>query len=147
MNKIVDIILSFLKSILILWLPVLWVEETFLYNYIGDYGTFIFSIIAFIICLIVYIKTYKKETEINCYLYNIINSILLIITNIMLGYLFLYLIDLGIFHQCPGSGWECFLFGIEYIFIGFEYAFLTLLVLVIWLFVRLIKYFISKKNK
>ena len=144
MSKLISIILSFLKSIVILWLPILLIEETFLYDYIGSFFL-VFSIIASIECLIVYIKTYKKNVvKVNCYCYNIVNAILLIIINVVLGYFFLYLIDIGVFHQCKGSGWDCFLFGVEYLFIGFEYAFLTLIALVIWLLVRLIKFLNSR---
>ncbi len=145
MKKLMDILSSLFRSILILWIPILLIEETFLYEYISYYGLFIISIIAAIICLIIYIKKCKKITKINCYLYNIVNTISIAVTNIALGYLFFYFIDKGIFHQCGGTGWDCFLFGIEYIFIGFEYAALSLCILVIWLFIRLIKHIIAKK--
>lgn len=146
MNKVIDIMASLLKSILILWIPILLIEETFFYEYIGPQGSFIFSIIASILCFIVYKKGYKKVDRIDCYFYNIINAILLVITNVILGYFFLYLIDIEVFHQCTGSGWDCFLFGIEYLFIGFEYAFLSIIVLVIWLFVKLIKFLNYRKK-
>ena len=77
-------------------------------------------------------------------MYNIVNAILLVIFNLVLGYFFFYLIDINIFHQCMESGWECFLFGIEYVIIGFEYALLSVITLVIWLFIRLVKFLSSK---
>ncbi len=146
MNKLISILATFLKCIFILWIPVLLFEESFIYEYLGYIGAFIASIIATILCLIVYIKAYKK-VSFNHYLYNIANAILLAITSVIFGYLFLYFIDIGIFHQCGGTGWECFLFGIEYLLIGFEYALLSIIILVIWLFVRLIKYIINKNKK
>ena len=145
MKKVIYIISTLLKSLLLLWVPILLIEETFLLNYI-DAGIYVFSLIISILCLIMYIKTYKKinKKQINCYLYNIINTILLVIFNIALGYLFLNLIDLNVFHQCLGSGWDCFLFGIEYLIIGIEYALFSVIALIIWLIVRLIKYLNSK---
>jgi len=141
-------ILSFFKYILILWIPVLLIEETILLDYISPMGTLICSLLMSVLCLIVYIKTYKKAIKegINCYMYNIINTILLGITNLGLGYLFLSLIDLKLFHQCGGYGWDCFLYGIEYLLIGIEYAILPVIILIIWLIVRLIK-FLSTKRK
>lgn len=146
MKHFVYTILLLLKSLLILWVPILLVEETFLFNYVGPVGSLIISVILSILCLIMYIKTYKKikKEKKNYYLYNIFNAILFIIFNLTLGYFFINLIDLKIFHHCVGSGWDCFLFGIEYLIIGFEYAFLSAIILVIWLFVRLIKFL---KNK
>ena len=145
MKKVIYIISTLLKSLLLLWVPILLIEETFLLNYI-DAGIYVFSLIISILCLIMYIKTYKNinKKQINCYLYNIINTILLVIFNIALGYLFLNLIDLNVFHQCLGSGWDCFLFGIEYLIIGIEYALFSVIALIIWLIVRLIKYLNSK---
>ncbi len=145
MKKVIYIISTLLKSLLLLWVPILLIEETFLLNYI-DAGIYVFSLIISILCLIMYIKTYKNinKKQINCYLYNIINTILLVIFNIALGYLFLNLIDLNVFHQCLGSGWDCFLFGIEYLIIGIEYALFSVITLIIWLIVRLIKYLNSK---
>ena len=145
MKKVIYIISTLLKSLLLLWVPILLIEETFLLNYI-DAGIYVFSFIISILCLIMYIKTYKNinKKQINCYLYNIINTILLVIFNIALGYLFLNLIDLNVFHQCLGSGWDCFLFGIEYLIIGIEYALFSVITLIIWLIVRLIKYLNSK---
>lgn len=150
MKKITYMILSFLKYILILWIPILLIEETFLYDYFTPSGTLIISLLMSLICLISYIKDYKKisKEKNNCYIYNIINTILLVVTNLGLGYLFLELIDLNIFHQCIGDGWACFLFGIEYLMIGFIYASLSVLVLIIWLLIRLIKYLkLRKKNR
>lgn len=147
MKKIQYMILSFIKYILILWVPILLVEETSLFNYINTLGSFIISVLMSFICLITYINDYKKicKKKINCYTYNIINTILLVITNVALGYLFLEFIDLKIFHQCLGYGWDCFLFGIEYQLIGIEYAFLSVIILIIWIIIRLIKY--HKNNK
>ena len=60
-KKILYIIGSLLKSLLILWLPILLIEETFLFNYIiSDELVIIFSIIIIVLCLFMYIKTYKK---------------------------------------------------------------------------------------
>ncbi len=146
MKKFISIISLLLKNLLILWVPILLIEETFLFNYLGsEYFLTLISIIASSLCLNSYIKTYKKVNgKINCYLYNIVNAILLVIFNLVLGYFFFYLIDINIFHQCMGSGWECFLFGIEYVIIGFEYALLSAITLVIWLFIRLVKFLSSK---
>lgn len=144
-KKITNIILILLKNLLILWLPILLIEETSLIKFIHDEGIVIFSVIISIICLIIYIKNYKNnKANINCYLYNIINTILLIISNIALGYCFFSLIDLNIFHQCLGTGWSCFLFGIEYIIIGFIYAIISIIILIIWLLIKLIKYLTKK---
>lgn len=148
MKKLIYMILSFFKYILILWIPILLIEETFLLNYIGVMGTLICSLLMSVLCLIIYIKTYKKaiKERINCYMYNIINAVLLGITNLVLGYLFISLIDLNLFHQCVGYGWDCFLFGIEYLLIGIEYAILSTIILIVWLIVRLIR-FLSAKRK
>ncbi len=148
MKKVIYIISLLLKNLLILWVPILLIEETFLFDYMGKEGSLIFSVIVSILCLIMYIKTYKKLNEkVNRYLYNIVNTILLVISNLLLGYFFIYLIDLNVFHQCMGSGWDCFLFGIEYLIIGFEYALLSVIILVIWLVVKLIKFLNSKPRK
>ena len=145
MKKLIYIISLLLKSLLILWVPILLIEETFLFDYIGAEGSLIFSVVVSILCLIMYIKTYKKlDEKVNRYLYNIVNVILLVISNLVLGCLFLNLIDLNVFHQCMGSEWACFLFGIEYFIIGLEYALLPVIILVIWLFVKLIKFLNSK---
>ena len=148
MKKVTYIISSLLKSLLILWVPVLLFEETFLYDYIWTEFAFIISTFAIIFCLIMYKKSYKKlnKEKMNCYLFNIVNTILLVISNLILGYLFLRLTDLKIFHHCVGTGRECFLFGIEYLIIGMEYAFFSVIILVIWLFVRLIKFLRSNNN-
>ncbi len=148
MKKLIYMILSFFKYILILWVPILLIEETFLLDYIDVIGTFICSLLMSVICLIIYIKTYKKAMKegINCYIYNIINTILLGITNLVLGYLFMILIDLNLFHQCVGYGWDCFLFGIEYWLIGIEYAILPAIILVIWLIGRLIRFLKIKRR-
>lgn len=146
MPKLNCMILLFLKYILILWVPILLIEETFLFNYIGVSGTLICSLLMSVLCLIVYIKTYKKITKVNCYKYNIINAILLGITNLALGYLFIELIDLNLFHQCVGDGWACFMFGIEYLLIGIEYAILSVIILIVWLITRLIKFLITRRK-
>lgn len=149
MKKLICILSVIFKSLLILWVPILLIEETFLLNFIGVNGSLIVSVIASILCLILYIKTYKKmvKEKINCYFYNIINTILLIISNLVLGYFFLYLMELNIFHQCMGSGWDCFLFGIEYMLIGLEYAFFSVVILVIWLLIRFVKFLYNKLKK
>lgn len=148
MVKKINYIISLFKSLIILWLPILLIEETFLFNYIGGVGSLILSVILSFLCLIMYIKNYKKVNEnVNHYFYNGFNTLLLIISNIVLGFLFVNLVDLNIFHQCNESGWDCFLFGIEYFLIGFEYALLSIIVLVIWLFGRLIKFLNSRTRK
>lgn len=146
MKKIINTIWSCLKYLLILWIPILLVEETFIFDVVGAFGSIILSIILSIFTLIIYMKNYMKlnKEKINCYTYNIVNTILLAVSNIILGYLFIYLIDLNILHQCSGDGWSCFLFGIEYWLIGLEYAIISILALIIWLIFRLIKH---SKNK
>lgn len=74
------------------------------------------------------------------------NAIVLGIINVALGYTFIHLIDIKFFHYCKGSGWDCFLYGLEYLLIGIEYAILPAIVLIIWLIVKLIK-FLSNKFK
>lgn len=139
-------IIILLKCILILWGPILLIEETFLFDYISSAESFICSIIISILCLIMYMKTYKKvkKEKINCYIYNIANTILLVIMNVALGYLFTNLVNLKLFHHCMESGWDCFLEGIEYLLIGLEYAFLSIIILIVWLFVRFIKFLNTK---
>ncbi len=148
MTKLIYILSSFIKCLLVLWVPILLIEETFLFDFIGSAGALICSLFASVLCLILYIKTYKKakQERINCYIYNIINAMLLEIINLILGYLFLYFIDLNLFHQCTGDGWSCFLFGIEYGLIGMEYAILSVIILIIWLIVRLIKFLSTSKK-
>ena len=144
MKKLGYILISLLKNLLILWIPILLIEETFLNNYILAVPLLIISVIICILCLILYIKSYKK-IKINYYLYNITNTILLVISNIALGYFFYYLTDIKVFHHCLGSGWDCFMFGIEYQLIGIIYAAFSIATLLIWLFVKLIKNLKSKK--
>lgn len=146
MKNTIYTILSCLKYLLILWIPILLVEETFIFDFVGAFVSIIISLILSIFTLIIYMKNYMKmnKEKINCYIYNIVNAILLAVSNIILGYLFIYLIDLNILHQCNGDGWSCFLFGIEYWLIGLEYAIISILALIIWLIFRLIKH---SKNK
>lgn len=148
MKKVLDTVSLLIISLVILWVPILLIEETFLFDYIGAVGSFITSFILIIIGLFIYISSYKKigKEKVNCYLYNIINTIILAISNVALGSLFFKLIESGIFHQCMGEGWDCFLFGIEYFFIGYEYALVAVVILVIWLIVKLIKYLIAKRK-
>lgn len=150
MKTLIDRTLLYLKIILILWIPILLIEETSLFNIVDKTGiSFICTIPSFMISFYIYVITCTKKVQdksINCYKYNIFNTIILGIINIFLGYYFVHLIDIGIFHQCPGSGWDCFMFGIEYLIFGIEYALLSAIILIIWLIVKLIKK-IKLKNK
>lgn len=149
MKKYILLIFSYIKYLLILWVPILLIEETFLLEFVSEGGSFICSIIMFIVSLYIYITTYIKKIQdkaINRYKYNIINTIILGIINVALGYYFMHLIYIGVFHQCKGSGWDCFLFGLEYLIFGIEYALLPVIILIIWLIVRLIKYLNTKRD-
>lgn len=148
MKNTIYTILSCLKYLLILWIPILLVEETFIFDFVGAFGSIIISLILSIFTLIIYMKNYMKmnKEKINCYIYNIVNAILLAVSNIILGYLFIYLIDLNILHQCSGDGWSCFLSGIEYWLIGLEYAIISIIALIIWLIYKLIKYLNTSKK-
>lgn len=148
MKKYALLLLSYLKYLLILWMPILLIEETILLDYVGNMGSFICSLLMSILCLIMYIKDYRKKQKekINCYIYNGVNALILGVSNYALGYLFMHLIEINIFHQCLGSGWDCFLFGIEYWLIGIEYSILIVISLIIWLIARFIKYLGIKKN-
>lgn len=142
MKKYIYMILNDLKYLLILWLPILIIEETILFDYVSSVGAFIVSILASLIGLFIYIEDYKRidKNKVNRYIYNIANVIILGLSSLSLGYLFVNLVDMQVFHHCMGQGWDCFLFGIEYLLIGFYYASFTLIILIIWLIVRFIKH-------
>lgn len=151
MKNYIYMLLKDLKYLLILWIPILIIEETVLFDYISSGGSLIFSVLSSLICLLTYIKDYKRidKNKVNIYIYNVSNAIILSLSNLSLGYLFINLIDMQIFHQCMGQGWDCFLFGIEYLLIGIEYVILAVIALIIWLIIRFVIYFntSAKENK
>lgn len=61
MKKYILLIFSYIKYLLILWVPILLIEETFLLEFVSEGGSFICSIIMFIVSLYIYITTYIKK--------------------------------------------------------------------------------------
>lgn len=133
-------LVSTLITTLLLWIPIIIFKEVFL---IENFLHLLYvTVFLFILAFYRYKYIYKKAIEygVNCYAYNIINTILSIIVNFAMGILCIYLIDLKIFHQCPYTGLSCLGFDLEYVFIGIEYGALSIVTLVGWIIYRFIKF-------
>lgn len=124
-------------------------ENTFVSQSIAENIAFTVGLIIQVIILVIYfIYTNKgvKKTNLNLIKYNIFLFILWNAISILITTGLVYLVNNGYLHICQGTGWDCFLNGIEYMLYGLSMIVLSLLILLIDVIIIIYKY-IVKRNE
>ena len=108
------------------------------------------GIIMLVILLVIYfisVNKYIKNKNMNSIKFNVILFTLWSVTSILITFGLNSLVDNKILHVCQGSGWSCFLNGIEYAVEGFFMIALVILILCIKIIIVLYKYITKNKKK
>lgn len=108
------------------------------------------GIIILIILLTIYFiysGRYIKNNNMNSIKFNIMLFSLWSASSILITYGLISLVDNKILHVCQGSGWACFLNGIEYAVEGLFMIALVILILCIKILLFLYKYITKNKKK
>ena len=124
-------------------------ENTFLSQSTAENLAFTIGlIIQLLILVIYYIYTNKevKKNDLNLIKYNIFLFIFWNILSFLTILGFTYLVNNEYLHICQGTGWDCFLNGIEYMLYGLSMIALSLLILFIDLVIVIYKWIIKRKR-
>lgn len=91
----------------------------------------IFLLLILILLYFIFSKKVIIKNNLNSLAFNINLLVLWVIFSIMGIYVTLKLVDMRVLHYCGGTGWDCFLNGIEYGLFGF--GMLTILgIIMLW---------------
>ena len=107
------------------------------------------GIIVLIVLLIIYFifsNKYIKKNNLDSKKFNILLFIIWIISSISIMFVLFNLVENEYLHVCDGSGWDCFLNGIEYGIEGILMIFLAILILIIRIIIMFYKYIVKSKN-
>lgn len=105
----------------------------------------IILLISLLIIYFIFANNIIKKHSMNSKKFNIFLFISWVITSILVMFVLISLVDNKYLHVCQGSGWDCFLNGIEYGLQGIFMVILAILILIINLIIKFYR-FITKRN-